>query len=236
MHYRDDLDLQNLIDFGQKEVTGGVWRVGVSLQWMRTCPHSWARLKSMGWHRLGTLDKRIWCSWRCPARAGGGWGALEEKWVGGTSSPECPVPLPRAGVPSPQFSCCGGVSYKDWSQNMYFNCTATNPSRERCSVPFSCCLHDAGQVSPGGGLGGPCPRPVLPSLGAGLSLEPFPRTGNALMAACGPHPTFRVWVPHPTSRVWVPHPTSGFGFSIRPLGLGCPSHPPSLGSPSHSPS
>ncbi|XP_033370575.1 tetraspanin-33 isoform X3 [Parus major] len=63
VHYRDDLDLQNLIDFGQKE-----------------------------------------------------------------------------------FSCCGGVSYKDWSQNVYFNCTATNPSRERCSVPFSCCLHDAEQA------------------------------------------------------------------------------------------
>ncbi|XP_027562500.1 tetraspanin-33-like, partial [Neopelma chrysocephalum] len=29
---------------------------------------------------------------------------------------------------------------------MYFNCTATNPSRERCSVPFSCCLHDANQT------------------------------------------------------------------------------------------
>ncbi|XP_005533133.1 PREDICTED: tetraspanin-33 [Pseudopodoces humilis] len=63
VHYRDDLDLQNLIDFGQKE-----------------------------------------------------------------------------------FSCCGGVSYKDWSQNVYFNCTATNPSRERCSVPFSCCLHDTEQA------------------------------------------------------------------------------------------
>ncbi|NWR54229.1 TSN33 protein, partial [Bucorvus abyssinicus] len=60
VHYRDDLDLQNLIDFGQKE-----------------------------------------------------------------------------------FSCCGGVSYKDWSQNMYFNCTATNPSQERCSVPFSCCLRNS---------------------------------------------------------------------------------------------
>ncbi|KAL4640737.1 tetraspanin-33-like [Arapaima gigas] len=57
VHYRDDMDLQNLIDFGQKE-----------------------------------------------------------------------------------FSCCGGISYKDWSQNMYFNCTPENPSRERCSVPYSCCL------------------------------------------------------------------------------------------------
>ncbi|NXQ24124.1 TSN33 protein, partial [Alaudala cheleensis] len=63
VHYRDDLDLQNLIDFGQKE-----------------------------------------------------------------------------------FSCCGGVSYKDWSQNMYFNCTASNPSRERCAVPFSCCLHNSSQA------------------------------------------------------------------------------------------
>ncbi|XP_048355124.1 tetraspanin-33 isoform X1 [Sphaerodactylus townsendi] len=63
VHYRDDLDLQNLIDFGQKE-----------------------------------------------------------------------------------FSCCGGVSYKDWSQNMYFNCTARNPSRERCSVPYSCCLQAEDQL------------------------------------------------------------------------------------------
>ncbi|XP_070610605.1 tetraspanin-33 [Erythrolamprus reginae] len=38
-----------------------------------------------------------------------------------------------------EFSCCGGVSYKDWSQNMYFNCSPQNPSREFCSVPYSCC-------------------------------------------------------------------------------------------------
>ncbi|XP_067283222.1 tetraspanin-33 isoform X1 [Pseudorasbora parva] len=39
-----------------------------------------------------------------------------------------------------QFNCCGGISYMDWSRNIYFNCSKENPSRERCSVPFSCCL------------------------------------------------------------------------------------------------
>ncbi|CAJ0946622.1 unnamed protein product [Ranitomeya imitator] len=40
-----------------------------------------------------------------------------------------------------EFNCCGGISYKDWSQNIYFNCTSENRSRERCSVPYSCCLY-----------------------------------------------------------------------------------------------
>ncbi|CAN9508206.1 unnamed protein product [Ophioblennius macclurei] len=39
-----------------------------------------------------------------------------------------------------EFGCCGGVSYTDWTQNMYFSCTEENPSRERCSVPYSCCI------------------------------------------------------------------------------------------------
>lgn len=39
-----------------------------------------------------------------------------------------------------EFGCCGGVTYTDWSQNMYFDCKKDNPSRERCSVPFSCCI------------------------------------------------------------------------------------------------
>lgn len=39
-----------------------------------------------------------------------------------------------------EFGCCGGVTYTDWSQNMYFSCNEDNPSRERCSVPFSCCI------------------------------------------------------------------------------------------------
>ncbi|KAK2858978.1 hypothetical protein Q5P01_003598 [Channa striata] len=39
-----------------------------------------------------------------------------------------------------EFDCCGGVTYTDWSNNMYFNCSKDNPSTERCSVPFSCCV------------------------------------------------------------------------------------------------
>lgn len=40
-----------------------------------------------------------------------------------------------------EFNCCGGISYKDWSENIYFNCTSENRSGERCSVPYSCCLY-----------------------------------------------------------------------------------------------
>ncbi|KAK5848846.1 hypothetical protein PBY51_008534 [Eleginops maclovinus] len=39
-----------------------------------------------------------------------------------------------------EFGCCGGVTYSDWSNNIYFSCKLDNPSRERCSVPFSCCI------------------------------------------------------------------------------------------------
>ncbi|KAM9334478.1 tetraspanin-33 [Symphorus nematophorus] len=45
-----------------------------------------------------------------------------------------------------EFGCCGGVTYTDWSQNIYFNCSNENPSRERCSVPFSCCIISTDKV------------------------------------------------------------------------------------------
>uniref|UniRef100_A0A8C7WK09 Tetraspanin-33 n=1 Tax=Oncorhynchus mykiss TaxID=8022 RepID=A0A8C7WK09_ONCMY len=38
--------------------------------------------------------------------------------------------------------CCGAKEPDDWNLNLYFNCTVNNPSRERCGVPFSCCLSD----------------------------------------------------------------------------------------------
>ena len=39
------------------------------------------------------------------------------------------------------LKCCGisDKGFKDWSQNIYFNCSATNPGPERCGVPYSCC-------------------------------------------------------------------------------------------------
>lgn len=39
------------------------------------------------------------------------------------------------------FGCCGVTEdrYRDWNRNIYFNCSKSNPSRERCSVPASCC-------------------------------------------------------------------------------------------------
>uniref|UniRef100_A0A3Q4HHX4 Tetraspanin n=1 Tax=Neolamprologus brichardi TaxID=32507 RepID=A0A3Q4HHX4_NEOBR len=39
-----------------------------------------------------------------------------------------------------QFQCCGVESYKNWSRNVYFECSDTNPSLEACGVPFSCCI------------------------------------------------------------------------------------------------
>ncbi|XP_048862547.1 tetraspanin-33b isoform X2 [Brienomyrus brachyistius] len=45
-----------------------------------------------------------------------------------------------------EFKCCGGNDYTDWSWNLYFNCSADNPSTERCGVPYSCCIPLPGEA------------------------------------------------------------------------------------------
>ncbi|XP_069139592.1 tetraspanin-5-like [Argopecten irradians] len=46
------------------------------------------------------------------------------------------------------MDCCGVSNtesgYRDWNNNIYFNCSDLNPSHERCSVPFSCCIINPG--------------------------------------------------------------------------------------------
>ncbi|XP_077548517.1 tetraspanin-33-like [Haemaphysalis longicornis] len=43
------------------------------------------------------------------------------------------------------LQCCGLTqrSFRDWNNNMYFNCSRSNPSSERCSVPYSCCKRNS---------------------------------------------------------------------------------------------
>ncbi|XP_050023972.2 tetraspanin-33-like [Dermacentor andersoni] len=40
-----------------------------------------------------------------------------------------------------EYRCCGISSegFRDWNRNPYFACNLSNPSRERCYVPASCC-------------------------------------------------------------------------------------------------
>ncbi|XP_051929969.1 tetraspanin-33 [Hippocampus zosterae] len=47
-----------------------------------------------------------------------------------------------------KFRCCGVEGYKDWSGNVYFQCSDANPSLEACGVPFSCCVVHGNQSVP----------------------------------------------------------------------------------------
>uniref|UniRef100_A0A2C9KNU7 Tetraspanin n=1 Tax=Biomphalaria glabrata TaxID=6526 RepID=A0A2C9KNU7_BIOGL len=48
-----------------------------------------------------------------------------------------------------EFQCCGvsmsNSGYLDWQENIYFNCSTSNPSVYRCSVPMSCCIFEPGE-------------------------------------------------------------------------------------------
>ncbi|XP_061621922.1 tetraspanin-15 isoform X2 [Phyllopteryx taeniolatus] len=44
-----------------------------------------------------------------------------------------------------QFKCCGGQEYKDWSVNMYHNCSVRGPLA--CGVPYTCCNTKPNEVA-----------------------------------------------------------------------------------------
>ncbi|KAH8020564.1 hypothetical protein HPB51_002513 [Rhipicephalus microplus] len=52
------------------------------------------------------------------------------------------------------LGCCGMTSknFRDWNDNIYFNCSADNPSHERCSVPHSCCKSNNASFQCGRGV------------------------------------------------------------------------------------
>ncbi|XP_061621921.1 tetraspanin-15 isoform X1 [Phyllopteryx taeniolatus] len=44
-----------------------------------------------------------------------------------------------------KFKCCGGQEYKDWSVNMYHNCSVRGPLA--CGVPYTCCNTKPNEVA-----------------------------------------------------------------------------------------
>lgn len=116
--YRDDIDLQNLIDFTQEYVSGKQ-----EAQMFPSLPkgirHSHSPLDESDFFGL----KNVFGFWN---------------W------PEIPVEAYLSCLRSTwlQWECCGAFGADDWNLNIYFNCTDGNPSREKCGVPFSCCTKD----------------------------------------------------------------------------------------------
>lgn len=47
----------------------------------------------------------------------------------------------------PQFKCCGGEDYRDWSKNQYHDCNAPGPLA--CGVPYTCCFRNTVPTAPG---------------------------------------------------------------------------------------
>lgn len=47
----------------------------------------------------------------------------------------------------PQFKCCGGEDYRDWSKNQYHDCSAPGPLA--CGVPYTCCFRNTVPTAPG---------------------------------------------------------------------------------------
>lgn len=127
-----------------------------------------------------------------------------------------PGSVPKQGGPgSPgalpilfQWSCCGARGPNDWNLNIYFNCTDLNPSRERCGVPFSCCVRDPAVSGAGEGGGGHCHAQVQ-----SWKISPEGSPGPMLVAMYVRRRSF--YMGHPTRlRSLCPW------AALRPIGVG----------------
>lgn len=78
--------------------------------------------------------------------------------------------------------CCGAQGPEDWEQNRYFSCNKSNPSRERCGVPFSCCVQD------------PAESVVNSQCGYGVRLENKSKWPE-LIYSKGCIPALEAWLP-----------------------------------------
>ncbi|MGH0117934.1 UNVERIFIED_CONTAM: hypothetical protein FKN15_074401 [Acipenser sinensis] len=115
--YRDDIDLQNLIDFAQ--------------EYWSCCgahgPNDWNLNIYFNCTDMNPSRERCGVPFSCCVK-----------------DPAEDVLNTQCGydVRLKMWSCCGAHGPNDWNLNIYFNCTDMNPSRERCGVPFSCCVKD----------------------------------------------------------------------------------------------
>lgn len=82
-----------------------------------------------------------------------------------------------------QFRCCGVEGYKDWSRNVYFECSDANPGLEACGVPFSCCVVPGNQVT--GSLAVGCRGGETPGSDAGTAAVLACPRQSVLNTMCG---------------------------------------------------
>lgn len=65
-----------------------------------------------------------------------------------------------------QNLCCGAYGPEDWDLNVYFNCSGASYSREKCGVPFSCCVPDPAVSGPRLARGARVPAGAVPTVRA----------------------------------------------------------------------